>query len=126
MLLQSAKAQALLDTSFCSVGRSSEARPSVGVAARGHFHGATVRDLDVVVGAVSARPQRIADVTVQASGHRLHDDLVTHIADEYGSRLDPRDDDRGSTWYRRQMIRVFVGRALTELSGLVQEAPAHG
>jgi carbon-monoxide dehydrogenase medium subunit len=108
------------------VSRSSEDRPCVGVAARGDFDGATVRALDVVVGAVSARPQRLADVTGEASGHRLHDDLVDHIADEYAGRLDPMDDDRGSTWYRRQMIQVFVRRALIELAGPAREATAHG
>lgn len=108
------------------VSRSSEDRPCVGVAARADFEGTVVRDLSVVVGAVAARPQHIPDVTAQASGERLVDDLVTHLADEYSNRLDPMDDDRGSTWYRREMIRVFVRRALSELATLAPEADADG
>lgn len=108
------------------VSRSSEDRPCVGVAARADFDGRVVRDLDVVVGAVAARPQRIPGVTTDASGQRFNDDLVTHIADAYGDGLDPMDDDRGSSWYRREMIRVFVRRALTDLATLAQEADTDG
>ena len=108
------------------VSRSSEDRPCVGVAARADFDGPVVRDLDVVVGAVSARPQRIPEATTLAAGQRLGDDLAAHIADAYRRGLDPMDDDRGSAWYRREMIQVFVRRALTDLATVVQEADANG
>jgi carbon-monoxide dehydrogenase medium subunit len=50
-----------------------------------------------------------------AHGHALTDELVTAIAEAYARTLDPLTDVRGSAWYRREMIRVFVKRALQEV-----------
>jgi len=69
----------------------------------------------VAVGAAVETPQRITDVEANARSQRLSDELIAFIADEYASRLDPLSDIRGSAWYRREMIRVFVQRALREV-----------
>ena len=50
-----------------------------------------------------------------ANGQTLTDELVAAIADEYSRTLDPLSDVRGSAWYRREMIDVFVKRALEEV-----------
>jgi carbon-monoxide dehydrogenase medium subunit len=50
-----------------------------------------------------------------AGGHALTDELAAAIADEYARTLDPLTDVRGSAWYRREMIRVFVKRGLQEV-----------
>lgn len=98
------------------LSRSSEDRPCVTVAARADMDGSSVRDLDVVVGAVAARPQRLEDVTAAAVGRRLDGDLIAGIADAYRESLQPMDDLRGSEWYRRQVIEVMVRRALTRIA----------
>ena len=43
------------------------------------------------------------------------DELIAAIAEEYARALDPLTDVRGSAWYRREMICVFVGRVLKEV-----------
>jgi carbon-monoxide dehydrogenase medium subunit len=97
------------------VTRSTEDRPCVGVAA--------VVDLDndnvctllrVVVGAVAATPQEVGAAEDLAVGRALDDVLIDEIADAYSESIDPIDDLRGSKWYRRKMIRVFVKRAIQE------------
>ena len=96
--------------------RSAEDRPCVGVAAAADFD----RDgkcgrLRVVIGAAVEIPQRLPDIEAQAVGERLSDELIDAIANGYAQSLDPLEDGRGSAWYRREMIKVFVRRALKEV-----------
>jgi carbon-monoxide dehydrogenase medium subunit len=97
--------------------RSVGDRPCLGVAAYldraedGHC-----RELRVVIGAVDETPREIVSVEGLATGHVLTDELIDAIADQYSREIDPLSDLRGSAWYRTEMIRVFVRRALRELS----------
>ncbi|MGH2776628.1 MAG: FAD binding domain-containing protein [Actinomycetota bacterium] len=98
------------------VSRSSEDRPCVGVAARAKFSDELVDELSIVVGAVASSPQRLDDVEDQAVGARLETDMIERLADAYSQGISPLEDARGSAWYRKRMIRVFVKRALTGLA----------
>jgi len=94
--------------------RSSEDRPCIGVAALVQFaeDNRTCEAVRVVVGAVASTPQRFHDVEARALSRDLTPALAQEIAEEYADRVDPIDDLRGSSWYRREMIRVWVRRAL--------------
>lgn len=98
------------------VSRSSEDRPCVGVAASVDREGSEVTGLQVVVGAVASRPQRFDHITRSAIGGTLELDNCQSIAKAYAAAIDPIGDARGSVWYRRRMIEVFVSRALSDLS----------
>jgi carbon-monoxide dehydrogenase medium subunit len=104
--------------------RSLEDRPCVGVAASLRAPGGVVDSVDVVVGAVAGVPQRFPDVLSEALGEQLADARVSRLADEYAARADAIDDLRGSAWYRREMVRVFVRRALSELRSDCERAGA--
>jgi carbon-monoxide dehydrogenase medium subunit len=95
------------------VTRSSEDRPCVGVAAvyRAAADGAC-EDLRVSVGAAAETPQRYPDVEATGVGRPLDDAAIRAIADAYAERVDPLDDMRGSAWYRTEMVRVWVRRAI--------------
>lgn len=97
------------------VSRSSEDRPCVGVAARASFSDELVDELSIVVGAVASTPQRLGGVEAQAVGTRLEADVIESAAGAYADGISPLEDARGSAWYRKRMIRVFVKRALTGL-----------
>ena len=97
------------------VSRSSEDRPCVGVAARTRFSDELVDELSIAVGAVASSPQRLEDVEEQAVGARLETDLIERLANAYSQGISPLEDARGSVWYRKRMIRVFVKRALESL-----------
>jgi carbon-monoxide dehydrogenase medium subunit len=90
---------------------SAEGRPCVAVGVATDFES----DFRIVVGAAVETPQRIESAEAMARGQTLTDELVAVIANEYSLRLDPLTDVRGSAWYRREMIRVFVKRALEEV-----------
>ena len=96
--------------------RSAEDRPCVGVAAvAGLTPDGRCHDLRVAVGAALETPQRLPEVEALAQGEALTDELIGTIAAGYAQALEPISDARGSAWYRREMIHVFVRRALVEL-----------
>jgi aerobic carbon-monoxide dehydrogenase medium subunit len=95
--------------------RSSEDRPCVGVAAVAGFDGPVCTNLRVAVGAACETPRRLPEVEALGMNQNLTDDLIAEIVEGYASGIDTLDDLRGSAWYRTQMIRVHVRRALREV-----------
>jgi carbon-monoxide dehydrogenase medium subunit len=92
---------------------SSEDRPCVGVATlvrRGED--GSCEEARVCVGAVSAVPLRLPDVERSACGRSLDAETAEGIAAAYAAAVRPLSDVRGSAWYRREMVRVLVARAL--------------
>lgn len=97
------------------VTRSSEDRPCVGTAAVVELNAdGTCRDLRVAVCAVAETPQEVPSAEAMARGRHLTEELLDEIADAYASAIEPLSDLRGSEWYRRRMIRVFVRRAIQQ------------
>lgn len=105
------------------VSRSEEDRPCVGVAASVRVTpGSTAcTHLRVVVGGVSERPESNAALEAQARGQTLTRSTIVELADAYAAAIDPIGDIRGSAWYRTEMIRVFVRRALERSAGLAPQ-----
>ena len=108
------------------VTRSSEDRPCLGVfaAVRLDPDGRTCRELRVAVGAASETPQRYPDLEALAVGQELTDDVLGAVGDGYAERVDTLADLRGSAWYRTEMIRVWVRRAVRRAQAAAQERPA--
>ena len=95
--------------------RSSEDRPCAGVAAIAAFNAEICTDLHVAVGAACEVPQRLPAVESLARGQAFTDELIGEIAAGYADSIETLEDIRGSAWYRTQMIRTHVHRALEEL-----------
>jgi aerobic carbon-monoxide dehydrogenase medium subunit len=94
------------------VTRSSEDRPCLGVFATARLEGGICRELRVAVGAASETPRRFPDLEALAMGQRLEQDVICSVADGYAERIDTLSDMRGSAWYRTEMVRVWVRRAV--------------
>lgn len=96
------------------ITRSSEDRPCVGVAAlvRLEPDGQTCADLRVAVGAATETPQRFTAVEAEARGRLIDEALAEAVGGSYAERIDPLSDMRGSEWYRREMVQVWVRRAI--------------
>jgi carbon-monoxide dehydrogenase medium subunit len=95
------------------VTRSSEDRPCIGVAAVVRLaDDGTIADLRVSVGAAAETPQRFTDLEAEAIGQVPDDALLRRIAEGYAERIETLDDMRGSAWYRTEMVRVWVRRAI--------------
>jgi carbon-monoxide dehydrogenase medium subunit len=95
--------------------RSSEDRPCAVVAAVANFDDGRCSDLRVAIGAACEVPRRLPTVEAMAIDQMLSDELIAEVAEGYANEIETLDDLRGSTWYRSQMIRVHVRRALEEL-----------
>ena len=106
------------------VTRSSEDRPCIGVCGvvRLASDGTVAEDVRVSVGAAAEIPQRFTDLEQQLVGKELDDAAIRSIAEGYAERIDTLDDMRGSSWYRTQMVRVWVRRALEDARRAAQEA----
>lgn len=87
----------------------------MGVAALGIVDGQVCHELRVAVGAACEIPIRLPELETLAQGQMLSDELITEIAEGYASGIEPLEDLRGSAWYRREMTRVHVKRALEEV-----------
>ena len=94
------------------VTRSSEDRPCVGVMALVRMDRGRCAELRVAIGAATETPRRYADLEARGVGTPLGDDVVRAIADGYAERTDALDDMRGSAWYRKSVIAVWVRRAI--------------
>jgi carbon-monoxide dehydrogenase medium subunit len=95
---------------------SNESRPTAAVAAVADIGADNrCRELRVAIGAAVETPQRLPPAEAMARGGELTDAVIGTIAEEYARTLEPIDDAFQSAWYRREVIRVFVRRALTEV-----------
>jgi aerobic carbon-monoxide dehydrogenase medium subunit len=74
--------------------------------------GKTCDDLRVAIGAAAEVPQRFPEVEATARGTDLGEEVARAVADGYAQRIDTLADMRGSAWYRTEMIRVWVRRAI--------------
>lgn len=95
------------------VTRSAEDRPCVGVfASCRRVAPGRYADIRVAVGAAAETPQRFPDLEATVDDTDLGEDARKSIADGYAGRIDTLDDIRGSAWYRTEMVRVWIRRAL--------------
>ncbi len=91
--------------------RSSEDRPCVAVAAAQKG-----KQLRVVVGAVTERPQYFPDVCDLPGDALSAEEIAVEIGRRYAERIEPISDSRGSSTYRRRVIAVEVRRAIEDLA----------
>jgi carbon-monoxide dehydrogenase medium subunit len=94
---------------------SSEERPCAGVAALARIENGICQELRLAVGAVSAKPVRIAAEKL-ATGKALSAELIATIAADAARTLDPIDDVRGPADYKRHLVGVLIRRALQDLA----------
>ena len=96
--------------------RSLEDKALVGIAAVASTDGATCRDLRLGLGGVNPTPVRLPRAEAIARGQRLGEDVIRGVARAAAAEVDPVSDVQGSAEYRRQMVEVWVARALRRLT----------
>jgi carbon-monoxide dehydrogenase medium subunit len=97
--------------------RSSEDRPCVGVFALFvSSRDGVCTELRVAVGAATETPQRLRHVEDRVRGTSVTPARIAEVADTYADELDVLDDSRGSARYRREMIRVWITRTVSQLT----------
>jgi len=102
--------------------RSMEDKALVGVAAVVRGEASVCQELRLAVGGVNPTPVRLAAAESTARGQRLDDELIRAVARDAARETDPIADVQGSAEYRRDMVEVWVARALREVAGAIARA----
>ena len=86
--------------------------PALGVAVCVDGDGKDIRDARIVIGAATEQPTRLAGAEGAARGGRLDETLLRQVGDAAAEEAQVVDDAHGSAAYRKQLVRVYVRRAL--------------
>ncbi len=70
----------------------------------------------IVLGAVAPTPMRARRAELEITGKPLTEQIIALTAEIAASECSPITDAKGTAWYRRQMVEVFVRRGLTHFS----------
>ncbi len=91
---------------ICGTARSSELLT--------HFADEELRceDIRIAMGVVAPRPVRAKEAEAALRGRVISAEAVDHAAEIAASESTPRDSVRGEAWYRREMVKVLVRRAV--------------
>ena len=92
--------------------RTADDYATVAVAAMGQVEGGSVRNLKVALGAAGPTPVHATNVEAALQGQSVSPQAIRSAADAVASQVDPLDDFRGSSGYKRDMAVVFTRRAL--------------
>jgi carbon-monoxide dehydrogenase medium subunit len=91
--------------------------PALGVAVSAAGDGANIRDARIVISAATERPIRLTGTETAVQGGQLDDALLRRVGDAAAEEAEVVDDTHGSAAYRKQLVRVYVGRALRKALG---------
>ena len=89
--------------------------PVLGVAVWVQWDGARVADARVVLGGVASWPQEVPEAATALRGSALAAEAIAAAADAAYRPAKPMDNTDFDLSWRKQMTRVYVSRALTEL-----------
>lgn len=95
--------------------RTADDYATVAVAARGELQDGTVRNLRVALGAAGPTPVHATAVEQALEGQQATPDNIRRAAETVADQVDPLDDFRGSSDYKRDMAVVFTRRALERI-----------
>jgi len=98
--------------------RTEDDYATVAVAATARVENGTVRNLRVALGAAAPTPVHATAVERELEGKSVTAQAVRQAAEAVVSQIDPLDDFRGSSSYKRDMAVVFTRRALERVLGL--------
>jgi aerobic carbon-monoxide dehydrogenase medium subunit len=89
--------------------------PCLGVAALAIRQDGRFQELKLALGGVAATPLLIEELDL-AKDQSLDDSVMDKLLDVVDEQISPSSDLRGSEWYKRKMVRVFVKKAILQLN----------
>jgi carbon-monoxide dehydrogenase medium subunit len=87
--------------------------PALGVAVSVERDGGSVRAARIVVSAATEKPVRLPGAEAAVRGGSLEDAVLRRAGDAAASEVETISDGQGSAAYKRQLVRVYVRRALS-------------
>ena len=92
--------------------------PCLGVAALAIRQDGRFQELRLALGGVAATPLLIEGLDL-VKDRSVDDRVMDKLLDVVDEQISPSSDMRGSEWYKRKMVRVFVKKAILQLSDRV-------
>jgi carbon-monoxide dehydrogenase medium subunit len=89
--------------------------PCLGVAALAIRQNGRSQELRLALGGVAATPLLIEGLDL-VKDQSLDDSAIEELLAVVDEQISPSSDMRGSEWYKRKMVRVFVKRAILQLN----------
>jgi carbon-monoxide dehydrogenase medium subunit len=86
--------------------------PALGVAVALNCDGATIKSARVVVSAATTKAMRLASVEKVLAGATIDDKTLKTAGDAGAAEAEILSDVRGSAPYKRELLRVYIGRAV--------------
>jgi carbon-monoxide dehydrogenase medium subunit len=93
--------------------------PALGVAVSLGSEGDSVRDVSIVISAATEKPTRLSGAEKVLRGGRSSDALLRQAGEAAADEAELITDGQGSAAYKKQLVRVYVARALR--AALAQE-----
>jgi carbon-monoxide dehydrogenase medium subunit len=93
---------------------SAEDWPALGVAVALAGEGAAVKSARVVVSAATEKAVRLKEAEKALAGSAIDDKALARAADAAADEAECISDVRGSAAYKRELVRVYVGRAVRQ------------
>ena len=97
--------------------RSADDWPALGIAVALDMQGDSVSDARVAIGAATDTPRRLTSVEAALQGEALSDAAINRAGEAAAAEAEVHSDARGSAAYKRELIRVFTGRAIRQATG---------
>jgi len=97
--------------------RSADDWPALGVAVSLALEDGGIVGARVAVGAATARPMRLFGAEAALNGARPDDATLARAGEAAAAEVEIESDDRGSAPYKRHLLRVYLGRAVTAAIG---------
>jgi carbon-monoxide dehydrogenase medium subunit len=98
--------------------RSADDWPALGVAVSLETQGREVRSADVFVSAATEKPTRLKAAEAALRGRAADDTTLRRAGEAAADEVDTMADARGSASYKKELLRVFVARAVRTALGL--------
>jgi len=92
--------------------RSADDWPALGVAVALDMDGAAIRDAVVVISAATDKPTRLAAAEAALRGGSVDEATLRRASEAAADGLDIVGDAHGSASYKKQLLRVYLGRAV--------------
>jgi len=99
---------------FKCTTRSADDWPALGVAAAVDADGAVIHDAKIVISAATDKPTRLLAAETLLRGASVSDALLRRAGDAAADEAAVIGDQHGSAAYKKQLVRVYVERALRQ------------
>lgn len=105
---------------FIKQGPKSTSLPIVNLAVAVSLKEGTCQEARIALGAVAPTPVRSGVAESTLIGRELREEVIREAAEVAAAEFDPPEDRRGSPWYRTELVKVMVRRALVEACARAQ------